>query len=76
LPATLKATANDPNNQRYLINFAAGNTNAQFTLAATPQGDQVKDAMCGTLTLDNTGLRGANGIKANASGYNADCWSR
>ena len=75
LPATLQATANDPNNQRYLINFAAGNTKARFTLAATPRGDQVNDT-CGTLTLDNTGLRGANGILATAAGYNPDCWVR
>lgn len=38
-----------------------------FTLSATPQGDQVNDAACGTLTLTNTGVEGA-------AGDPEDCW--
>lgn len=32
-----------------------------FTLSAIPQGSQVADADCGTLTLTNTGLKGESG---------------
>lgn len=43
---------------------------ATFTLEATPQGDQVNDALCGTLRLTSTGLQGSLGADADAN----DCW--
>ena len=60
-PTTDGATA------AYLITNTEGvNT---FTLTATPQGAQVKDTRCGTLTLSGTGQKGSDG-----SGALADCW--
>lgn len=73
LPAALTWTAD--NNKRYNIAFQAGNTNAAFTLTATPKGGQVGDR-CGVFTLDNTGLRGANGKTASQAGYNSECWGK
>jgi len=50
-------------NQRYTI--AVGNLGGNtYRVTATPRGDQTADE-CGTLTLDQTGARGAAG---------AQCW--
>ncbi|MDB5939374.1 MAG: prepilin-type cleavage/methylation protein [Polaromonas sp.] len=76
-PTTLPATltwAGDAS-KRYTIGFAAGNTNAAFTLVATRNspGAQATDR-CGDFTLTNTGTRDANNL---ASGTTAvDCWSK
>lgn len=60
-PTTDGATA------AYLITHTEGvNT---FTLTATPQGAQVKDTRCATLTLSSTGQKGSNG-----TADLADCW--
>ncbi len=61
--------------KRYDINFAAGNTNAAFTLTATPRnpGPQAGDR-CGPFTLTNTGLRGANG--ATSGPIVTECWGK
>jgi type IV pilus assembly protein PilE len=32
-----------------------------YTLTAVPQGDQAKDARCGSLTLSSAGVRGQTG---------------
>ena len=63
--------------KRYTIGFQAGNSNAAFTLTATPRnpGPQATDK-CGVLTVSNTGLRGANGILSGDAGYDADCWGK
>jgi len=61
--------------KRYTIALAAGNTNAAYTLTATPKGAQTGDK-CGTYTLSNTGVRGANGKTAGQSGYDPDCWGK
>ena len=61
--------------KRYDIAFLAGNTNAAYTLTATPKGAQAGDK-CGTYTLSNTGVRGAAGKKSGDSGYNPDCWGK
>ena len=61
--------------KRYDIAFLAGNTNAAYTLTATPKGAQTGDK-CGTYTLSNTGVRGAAGKKAGESGYDPDCWGK
>ena len=61
--------------KRYTIGFAAGNTNAAFTLVATRKtpGPQAADR-CGDFTLTNTGVRSANNL---ASGTTAEeCWGR
>jgi len=75
LPASL--TWAGDNTKRYDIAFAAGNTNAAFTLTATPRnpGPQAGDK-CGVYTLTNTGLRGANGKISGQAGYDTDCWGK
>jgi len=53
----------------YVIGFAAGQPTAStFVLEAVPQGAMAADA-CGTLTLNNTGVRGSAGTPAK-------CWDR
>ena len=61
--------------KRYDIAFQAGNTNAAYTLEAAPKGAQAGDN-CGTYTLSNTGVRGADGKKSYDAGYNPDCWGK
>ena len=61
--------------KRYDIAFDAGNTNAAYTLTATPKGAQTGDK-CGIYTMSNTGVRGADGKKSGDSGYNPDCWGK
>ena len=75
LPANL--TWSGDTSKRYTIGFAANNTNAAFTLTAAPKspGPQASDK-CGTYTLSNTGLRGANGKTSGQSGYDTDCWGK
>jgi type IV pilus assembly protein PilE len=47
---------------RYAFDFTADPTANAFTLRATPQGSQAaRDTACGTLTIDQTGLRGVSG---------------
>lgn len=73
LPATMTWAA-DPT-KRYTIGFAAGNTNAAFTLVATRKagGPQATDK-CGDFTLTNTGVRGANHLSGGATAV--DCWNK
>ncbi|MDE2414413.1 MAG: type IV pilin protein [Comamonadaceae bacterium] len=75
LPTNL--TWSGDTSKRYDIGFLAGNTNAAYTLTATPRnpGPQAGDK-CGTYTLSNTGLRGANGKTAGQTGYDTDCWGK
>lgn len=73
LPANL-SWAND-NNKRYTIGFAAGNTNAAFTLTATPKEGAQRNDRCGTLTLTHTGTRNINPPAGSAMSAE-DCWSR
>ena len=61
--------------KRYTIGFAAGNTNAAFTLVATRKvGTPQATDKCGDFTLTNTGTRGANNLSAGATA--ADCWNK
>lgn len=75
LPANLTWSADTT--KRYTIGFVNGNTNAAYTLTATPKspGPQASDK-CGTYTLSNTGLRGANAKTSTQSGYDTDCWGK
>ena len=75
LPAAL--TWSGDTSKRYDIGFAAGNTNAAFTLTAIPRnpGPQAGDK-CGNYTLNQAGLRGANGKTSGQSGYDPDCWGK
>ena len=75
LPSAL--TWSGDSSKRYTIAFAASNTDAAYTLTATPKspGPQAGDK-CGTYTLSNTGLRGANGKKSGDAGYDPDCWGK
>lgn len=55
-------------NQRYLI--AVDNLTATtYRITATPQGAQVRDGLCGTLSINQAGTRGETG-----TGTVADCW--
>jgi type IV pilus assembly protein PilE len=40
---------------------SAAVTATTYTLTAAPQGDQVNDTQCGSLTLSSAGLRGQSG---------------
>lgn len=55
----------------YTFGFVAGSepTATTYVLNAVPQGPQERDTECGTLTLNQAGLRGEGG-----SGDVADCW--
>ncbi len=46
-----------------------------YTLTATPKGSQAGDK-CGNYTLNQAGLRGANGKTSGQSGYDPDCWGK
>ncbi|TDM09931.1 MAG: type IV pilin [Ideonella sp. MAG2] len=61
----------------YTIQFAAIGQN-NFVLSAVPQGSQATDdAACGTLALDNTGLRGQlSGVAVTTSDTIEACWRR
>ena len=63
--------------KRYTISFKNGNTNAAYTLTATPRnpGPQAGDK-CGIYELSNAGVRGANGKQSGDSGYDTDCWGK
>lgn len=65
--------------KRYNITLASptkeGEEGSTYTLTATPKGAQVDDK-CGNYTLNQAGLRGANGKKPGDSGYNPDCWNK
>ncbi len=75
-PTTLPAEmtwSSDPG-KRYTLGFAAGNTNAAYTLVATRRGLQAGDR-CGDFTLMHTGIRGlqGDGIAVTAP-LVAECW--
>lgn len=55
----------------YVISVGAGASGigSSFVATATPQGDQADD-ICTTLTITNTGVRGATG------GTVDECWAR
>lgn len=72
LPATLTWAA-DPQ-KRYTIGFAAGNSNASFTLVATRKAGPQATDRCGDFTLTNTGVRGANNLSGGATA--AECWNK
>ncbi len=75
LPDALKWSTDTT--KRYTIDFQDGNTTTAYTLTATPKptGPQANDK-CGTYTLSNTGLRGANGKTSGQAGYDPDCWGK
>ncbi|KGG84274.1 type IV pilin protein [Comamonas thiooxydans] len=67
-------------NKRYTISLNKdGNKDTQlaFILSAAPKspGPQASDK-CGTYTISNTGLRGANGKTSGQTGYDTDCWGK
>lgn len=75
LPTSL-TWVND-SSKRYSIGFDNGNTNAAFTLTATPKQNspQTKDK-CGTLTLTHTGQRDIKDKPSGSTMTAADCWNR
>jgi type IV pilus assembly protein PilE len=73
LPFQTSPRAGTPVN--YQVAFSSGPTATTYTFSAAPRGQQVGDTTCGTLTLSNAGVRGANGLTGNVASVN-DCWSR
>lgn len=69
-PDTLKKVPSD----RYGITVASTD-GSTYILTGAPKGAQIGDK-CGSYTLDQTGVRGANGKKQSDSGYNPDCWNK
>ncbi|WP_199139707.1 type IV pilin protein [Delftia sp. ASV31] len=59
---------------RYTVGITSTD-GASYTLTATAQGAQTKDK-CGNLTLNQAGVRGANGKKQGETGYDPDCWNK
>ena len=59
---------------RYDISIASTDGRS-YTLTATPKGSQAGDK-CGNYTLNQAGLRGANGKTSGQSGYDPDCWGK
>ncbi|MGJ4803881.1 type IV pilin protein [Luteimonas sp. SDU82] len=55
----------------YNLAYTPNETGTGFTLSAVPQGSQVADTRCMTLTLDHAGRKGVAG---GATGTVADCW--
>lgn len=72
LPSALTWSADT--NKRYSIDFAAGNTNAAFTLVATRKSGPQATDKCGDFTLTNTGERSANNLSAGATA--TECWDK
>lgn len=70
-PANLKKIPSD----RYDISNVTADGGGSYVLTATPKGAQSNDK-CGSYTLSNTGLRGANNKKQGETGYNPDCWGK
>lgn len=70
-PAALKTVPNG----RYDLSYTPSDPISTYTLTAKPKGAQ-SDDKCGTYTLSNTGLRGANGKTSGQSGYDTDCWGK
>ena len=70
-PITLPASLQEISSERYKISFVAGNSNAAFTLQATPQNAQTADK-CGTFTLTHTGKQEVSGATLDAK----ECWNR
>lgn len=65
LPARFQNIPND--SPKYDVSLVSGDISANtFTLQAIPRNT---DALCGTLTLTHTGVKGENG-----TGSVADCW--
>jgi len=67
---TLQYASNVPANvsPNYTFTLSASSVPPSYQLAASPQGSQqVNDTACGTLTLTNTGAKGASTGAAN-------CW--
>jgi len=63
-------TTDDGMAARYAFTFTADPTATVFELQAEPQGTQAaRDERCGTLTIDQTGLRSVSG-----EGGAALCW--
>ena len=60
-------------NDRYDISYTLGTPVNGFTLTAAPKGAQLNDK-CGSYTLTNTGLRGANG--STSGDIVTECWGK
>lgn len=56
--------------KNYTVSVAAAATPPTYTVTAAPTGSQLsRDTKCGTLTLNQAGIKGKSG-----SGTVADCW--
>lgn len=71
LPAALRTSPRNGQAVRYNLDIPQVDA-VSFTVRAVPVGAQAGDNACGTLTLTNTGARGATGATTPAAV--ADCW--
>ena len=67
-PAIISQSPKPVSTAKYNITVAFPDSQS-FTLSAAPTGVMTGDALCGTLTLSNTGAKGESG-----SGSVSDCW--
>lgn len=74
LPAGL-AQSPSSGTASYLISYVAGRTAISYTLQAVPQGASLADA-CGTLTVNQQGVKLAAGSADAASDEVQSCWNR
>lgn len=71
-PAPVIAACDDEVSPHYVVELVPGSLQAKaFTLRAVPQAAQAaKDTLCGTLTINQQGVRGESGTAASAD----QCW--
>jgi len=72
LPATLTWAGDSA--KRYTIGLKAGNTNAAFTLIATPKAGVQANDRCGDFTLTNTGAQGNDHLISGIT--SEECWRK
>lgn len=76
IAATGFATVPGGGPARYNITFVAGTLGeAGYQLQAVPAGGQANDT-CGTLLLNQQGIRGAVGVLNNRAQRTVECWGR
>ncbi|HEY0288252.1 MAG TPA: type IV pilin protein [Pseudomonas sp.] len=63
--ATIGITNANSANNKYTLQLASAATATAYTLQVVPQGSQVKDTTCGTMSLDQAG---------NKLPTTAECW--
>lgn len=70
LPAADKKSPRQGADTHYLISEVADGTQNTFTFQAVPQGGQTSDTRCGTLTINQAGVKTESGTAGDVS----ECW--